>query len=338
MTHDGWRREKQEGHSRRASWHDYHSPAIYLFTLSVIDRKPLLGHLKGETIVRTELGQQVADEITRISTYKGASSIEIYSFVIMPDHVHILLWVHDRLSKHIGSIISWFKRQCSAIYNNPACDCPLLGDTPPRKGVLFTPEYHDRLLKHSGQLANMAHYIQDNPHRLAIKRANSDLFRIHQQTDVCGVICTTLGNIFLKDNPLKEALHCSRTLSQAEIDNFKDKCLSQAATGTIFVSPAVSKGEKQICRALRQAGYPLIILLTEGFPSPDNPHYKYYKPQGVYFETCAAGQLLLIQPEEALFERKDIEEKVYAQTGLLPHDTKRYRFVAQNAIAELIAG
>ena len=139
---------------------------------------------------------------------------------------------------------------------------------------------------------------------------------------------------------MREALHCSRTLTQAEIDSLKEECLFHASTGTIYVSPAVSEGEKQICRALREAGYPLIILLSEGFPSPDNPHYKFYKPSGVYFEACAAGKLLLIQPDAALFERKDIEEKVYAKTGIrdLPHNTKRYRFVAQNAIAELIAG
>ena len=77
MTSEGWRREKQEGHSRRASWHDYRAPAIYLFTLSAVERRPLLGNLVGETIVLSDLGQQIADEIERIPSYKGASSIEI---------------------------------------------------------------------------------------------------------------------------------------------------------------------------------------------------------------------------------------------------------------------
>jgi len=197
--------------------------------------------------------------------------------------------------------------------------------------------YHDKILKGKDQLDAMIKYIKDNPRRLWIKRAHPDLFRLHQQTPVGGILCTTLGNMFLAEHPLRESLHCSRTLTQAEIDDLKQSCLAHAANGTVYISPAISEGEKQICRALREAGYPLIIILSEGFPQPDSPHYKYYKPSGVYFEGCAAGQLLLIAPDAALFDRPDIEQQVYAKTGPIPHNTKRYRFVAQNAIADLIA-
>ncbi len=79
----------------------------------------------------------------------------------------------------------------------------------------------------------------------------------------------------------------------------------------------------------------MIILLAEGFPAPDSPHYQYFKPQGVYFEACAAGRLLLIEPSAAMFDRAEIEAAVYAKTGIhdLPHTAKRYRFVAMNAMA-----
>ena len=46
------------------------------------ERLPLLGELQGEHIVLTELGRKVAEEIERIPTYKGASSIEIYDYVV----------------------------------------------------------------------------------------------------------------------------------------------------------------------------------------------------------------------------------------------------------------
>ena len=79
-----------------------------------------------------------------------------------------------------------------------------------------------------------------------------------------------------------------------------------------------------------------IILLTEGFPAADSPHYKYFKPQGVYFEACAAGKLLLIEPAAEMFERAETEAAVYAKTGIhdLPHTAQRYRFLALNAMAE----
>ena len=109
---------------------------------------------------------------------------------------------------------------------------------------------------------------------------------------------------------------------------------AEAANGMVYVTAAISEGEKLISRALREAGFPIVILLERGFPSPESPHYRYFKPQGVYFEACAAGKLLLVEPSSALLERQDIAARVIAKTGDIPHDTQRYRFVAMNVIAE----
>ena len=75
----------------RAKWMDYRSPSIMMVTIVTTKRLPLLGKLQGENIILTELGQKVAEEIKRIPTYNGAESIEIYSYVIMPDHIHMLI-------------------------------------------------------------------------------------------------------------------------------------------------------------------------------------------------------------------------------------------------------
>ena len=307
---------------------DYKDPSILMITLVTTNRQPILGILKGETIERTKLGQAIAEEINRIPTYNGAESIEIYSYVIMPDHVHILLRIHDRLPKHIGQYIAWFKIKCT-----DACSA-LTGGPVSETMRPFAPEYHDRLLKGKNQLSHMVRYIQDNPRRLALKRANKDLFRIRQNQLIGTIRCTVLGNIFLIEHPLRQVLQCSRRLTQEQIDNLKADCLREAADGTVYVTAAISEGEKQIARALREAGFPLIILLEKGFPAPDDPHYNYFKPQGVYFEACAAGKLLLIEPHRDLLDREDIATKTEAKVGHIPHDSQRYRFVAMNILAE----
>ena len=312
----------------RAKWMDYRSPSIMMVTIVTTKRLPLLGKLQGENIILTELGQKVAEEIKRIPTYNGAESIEIYSYVIMPDHVHILLQIHEHLPRHVGYYIRWFKKQCTNI--GLALAVPSASDHSP----LFAPDYHDRLLKGKNQLSHMVRYIQDNPRRLALKRANKDLFRIRQNQLVGTIQCTVLGNIFLIEHPLRQVLQCSRRLTQEQIDNLKADCLREAADGTVYVTAAISEGEKQIARALREAGFPLIILLEKGFPAPDDPHYNYFKPQGVYFEACAAGKLLLIEPHRDLLDREDIAAKTEAKVGHIPHDSQRYRFVAMNILAE----
>ena len=315
-------------HLRRAPWMDYKDPSILMITLVTTNRQPILGILKGETIERTKLGQAIAEEINRIPTYNGAESIEIYSYVIMPDHVHILLRVHDRLPKHIGQYIAWFKIKCT-----DACSA-LTGGPVSETMRPFAPDYHDRILKGKNQLSHMVRYIQDNPRRLALKRANKDLFRIRQNQLIGTIQCTVLGNIFLIEHPLRQVLQCSRRLTQEQIDNLKADFLREAADGTVYVTAAISEGEKQIARALREAGFPLIILLEKGFPAPDDPHYSYFKPQGVYFEACAAGKLLLIEPHRNLLDREDIAVKTEAKVGHIPHDSQRYRFVAMNILAE----
>ena len=400
-TEEGWRCEKKTSNHRRAHWLDYQNPATLLLTLVTTDRLPLFGYLQGEEIVRTALGQRIAEEIEHIPTYKNASAIEIYSYVVMPDHVHILLHIHERLPKHIGQYIGWFKRQCTLIYQQlitgpvlganspssissptgpvlganspssiPSPSSPVLGanspssmlsptgpvlgakspssipspsgpvlgaNSPSGKVLPFAPEYHDRILTRKGQLANMKRYIQDNPRRLALKRANKELFKIHQNISLNHLPCTTLGNMFLADYPIKQVIQCSRRLTQEQIDTQKAQCMANAAEGVVHITGAICEGEKQIVQALRENGYPLIVILHEGFPKPEDPHYRYFKPQGVYFEACAAGKLLLIEPDKELLEREDIVALTEAKVGHIPHESQRYRFVAMNMIADEIA-
>ena len=307
---------------------DYRSPSIQMLTMVTSERLPLLGQLQGEHIVLTELGRRVAEEIERIPSYKGASSIEIYNYVVMPDHVHILLRIHDRLPKHLGQYVRWFKLQCDDA-------CRALAAIPASKDLcLFAKEYHDRLLTGRNQLKHMVQYIKDNPRRLALKRAHRDLFCIRQNVMLRDIPCTTLGNMFLAEYPQREVLQCSRRLTSEEIAARAEECLLEAANGTIYVTAAISEGEKVIARALREAGYPLIILLERGFPAPDSSHYRYFKPKGIYFEACAAGRLLLVEPSAEAITRPDIAQRVMAKIGDIPHSTQRYRFVAMNMIAE----
>lgn len=344
--------ETQHSMLRRCSNWDYRGRGIYMLTLVTTERKPLLGALreddKGAYIELTPVGRMVAKEAENIPAYYP--QIRILCKQVMPDHLHLLLFVQKPLPVHLTNVISGFKLGCIRQYKSSfaklastehPCSVSCAADFGEADGspILWEHSYHDSILFHEGQLDNMIAYIKDNPRRLALKRANPDLFKIHQQYTIADVSCTVLGNMFLAEYPLHAMVQCSRRLTQAEIDARRDECLNEAANGVIHVSAAISEGEKQICRALREAGFPLIILLTEGFPKPDSPHYKYYKPQGVYFEVCAAGRLLLVEPSAELYDCPEIEAKVYAKTGIhdLPHTSQRYRFIALNALAEEIA-
>ena len=113
---------------------------------------------------------------------------------------------------------------------------------------------------------------------------------------VCQWRFRAMGNMFLLDFALKQYLQCSRRATPDDIERLRAATLERAANGYVTVTAAISEGEKAIARAVREAGFPLVILLKAGFPQVGSAHERYYKPGGVYFDACAAGRLLLLEP------------------------------------------
>ena len=208
--------------------------------------------------------------------------------------------------------------------------------------------YHERILHAPGQLRRMIDYVKDNPRRLWIKSHNPELFKLHRRTEAAGLSFTSMGNHFLLDWPDKQMVEMSRSATKEEVQEQLQSVLAAAHNGTITYTAAISKGEQLIARTLREQGYPLVVLLNDGFPKEGSPHERYYKPGGVYFEACSKGQLLLLEPVEQAFLDADIQVAVeetlrrkaearhFTYTPI-PVTSQRYRFVALNEMAKRLA-
>ena len=208
--------------------------------------------------------------------------------------------------------------------------------------------YHERILHAPGQLRRMIDYVKDNPRRLWIKSHHPELFRLHRRTEAAGLSFTSMGNHFLLDWPDKQVVEMSRSATNDEVQERLQSVLASAHNGAVTYTAAISKGEQLIARTLREQGYPLVVLLNDGFPKEGSPHERYYKPGGVYFEACSKGQLLLLEPVEQAFLDADIQVAVeetlrrkaearhYTYTPI-PVTSQRYRFVALNEMAKRLA-
>ena len=205
--------------------------------------------------------------------------------------------------------------------------------------------YHERILHAPGQLRRMIDYVKDNPRRLWIKSHNPELFRLHRRTEAAGLSFTSMGNHFLLDWPDKQMVEMSRSATKEEVQEQLQSVLAAAHNGTITYTAAISKGEQFIARTLREQGYPLVVLLNDGFPKEGSPHERYYKPGGVYFEACSKGQLLLLEPTEQSFLdtgiQAAVEETLRRKAGVrhstytpIPLTSQRYRFVSLNEMAK----
>ena len=207
--------------------------------------------------------------------------------------------------------------------------------------------YHERILHAPGQLRHMIDYVKDNPRRLWLKKRHPDLFKIHRRTQTHGLLFTSLGNHFLLDWPDRQMVELSRSTPADEVEQRLAEALAAAQNGAITYTAAISKGEQLIARTLRQQGFPLVILLNDGFPKEGSPHERYFKPGGVYFEACAEGRLLLLEPTAETFLdaniqasvqetlRRKAEERHYSYSPL-PVSSQRYRFVALNEMARML--
>lgn len=301
---------------RRCITWDYRQRGIYMITLTVDGRFPVLGCLSGgesaATVVPTPVGEMVAACWLEIPTrYPGVTLME---YQVMPDHFHGIVFVREPQAKPLGAMIGAFKSHSSSLFKaahaargtaqKPApcsagCDSlapsvPFLAACGAETGApvlpaLWSPGFQDTILFRKGQLANMRAYILDNPRRLAVKRAHPELFRIVRDLPCCSTRFAAIGNHFLLEYPVKRQIQCSRSLPPGDLETQEAELLASARHGAVLVSPCISAGEKRIARSALAARLPLIVLLENGFPP-------LYKPSKNYFEACASGRLLMLTP------------------------------------------
>ena len=170
-------------------------------------------------------------------------------------------------------------------------------------GLLFARGFNDKLLLREGQLQRWLDYLADNPRRLLLKRARPDLLRVRLDVDVCGRMCSAVGNLALLSAPEKLRVRISRSIDPALLEQEKARLLAAARAGAVLVSPAISPGEKAITRAAFDEGLPLIVLLDNGLAPLQ-------KPSGERFRACSEGRLLLLSPFPHHNERIPITRQV----------------------------
>jgi hypothetical protein len=237
--------------------------------------------------------------------------VEIIALQMMPDHLHGILFVREKMEKDLSRIIRGFKTGCNRHFRElfpsvgyVATQSQQTGQQQTERtesqqtgrprddrshGLLFARGFNDKLLLREGQLRRWLDYLRDNPRRLLMKRERPDLFRVQRGLVAAGQEFSAIGNRFLLQRPVRLQVQCSRRLTDDEIAEKQAWWLSQARSGAVLVSPCISRGEKHVMRAAFEEGLPLIILQENGFTD-------LAKPGGQRMEACQRGQLLLLAP------------------------------------------
>ena len=117
--------EKIPSMKRRSNINDYYGRHIYMVTMAVEGRRPLLGTLRGSStvadcqegapcVVPMPLGQEIIRCWELIPQFHH--EVRLLGFQLMPDHLHGILFVQEAMEEHLGQVISGFKAGCNKAY------------------------------------------------------------------------------------------------------------------------------------------------------------------------------------------------------------------------------
>ena len=104
---------------KRALWHDYREPGVYMLTVVAETRDRPFGSLTQQPdgsveVSLTTLGEAVRESLLAMEQQEEA--VEVLRAVVMPDHIHIVLQVHKTLTKHLGALVRAFKHDTTVAY------------------------------------------------------------------------------------------------------------------------------------------------------------------------------------------------------------------------------
>ncbi|MEM7799308.1 MAG: transposase [Chloroflexota bacterium] len=159
---------KRKPSIRKPNW-DYRNPSYYFVTICTQHREPIFQN--------TNIKQATEWTWRQIPTWPQSEHVVLDRFVVMPDHVHGLLFLtsgydHEPHSQpnnapgSLGAIIGTYKSNAG---NRARA---LLGSIDMK---IWQRGYYDRIVRDESELNRIREYIRLNPIRAAERRDNLDL-------------------------------------------------------------------------------------------------------------------------------------------------------------------
>lgn len=262
-----------QSNKRRAFNHDYYAPYSYLITLNKRSDasffSKITGTLDNLVVELSPLGKIIREEIFALPKFHPIIRVEQY--IIMPDHVHMLVRVMERSPKHLGYYIG----NLTGAVN--------------RRQPAFEPGYNDKFIHPGRSLDDVYQYIRQNPYRLAVRQQHPEFFRKSRNLTIGNQSVQGYGNLFLLRNPFKYNLVIHRSDTDNDYRQKLEHCKYLAENGGVIVSPFISPREKQIRKEVEELRGRIIVVHDRVFTERE-------KPARHDFNLCCNGQLLLIAP------------------------------------------
>lgn len=166
-------------------------------------------------------------------------ALKVLQYCIMPDHVHLLLFVTAPIDLHLGNYIGRLKVIIHQEYR------AITGSDIP----VFEDDFYDCLLYRTRSLDTVYSYIRDNPRRLAVRKSHPEFIRRVNALKIGDKTYQAYGNSQLLDCPFREQVVIHRADTPAQRESNTRQWLYTAANGRVLISPFISRAEKALSRS-----------------------------------------------------------------------------------------
>ncbi len=235
----------------------------------------------------------------------GLEPIECFS--VMPDHLHLLIKIAGETEsktlrfRSAGQPLAFYVEALSAALSRAywevaarearllvsgAKKTKSLAET--KSFAIFSPEWHDWVVKCEGQLAAFTRYIRENPARSWLRHAHREFFQRVSEVEFLGRRWYGYGNAALLKLPVLEPMRYSRKLAEGGAEwNAAVARAARIGPGGAGVGTFMSPCEKACGHALGLAGGRWVVLSPEGFGERWHPGRQYER-------FCAEGRMLFL--------------------------------------------
>ena len=128
----------------RLKYYDYSKEGMYFITICIKNRIEILGKITNDNMNLTKEGTIVEDNIRKISEIY--SNIKIDEYIIMPNHIHMLLLIDKKSVVTISRVIKQYKESRTK-----------------RLGYrIFQKLYYEHIIRNEKEYLKIKEYIQNN--------------------------------------------------------------------------------------------------------------------------------------------------------------------------------
>lgn len=130
--------------------------------------------------------------------FRNQPNLKLRKIVMMPDHIHFILKVTNRLEQHLGMLLKDLKSRCTnAIKKSLPELCGNRDDF-----SLFADNFHDRIIKSAEMYENERRYLESNPRRHLMRELFPNMRSVPIPVTVSGIKMMAVGNLGFLTIPL----------------------------------------------------------------------------------------------------------------------------------------